>query len=91
MDHIGDLTFGIDQLAEQLEMSTRRVQQKLKALTGMTPKKYQREIQLEYARRLLERGTFKSVTDLSHQIGFSDAHYFSKLYEKRFGKRPSDY
>jgi AraC-like DNA-binding protein len=91
MDHVGDGTFGIDQLADKLDMSTRRVQQKIKAITGMTPKKYQREIQLERARRLLESGDFRSVAEISQQIGFTDAHYFSKLYEKRFGKLPSDY
>ncbi|WP_173021532.1 ATP-binding protein [Lewinella sp. W8] len=91
MARVGDPTFGIDQLADQLNMSTRRVQQKIKAITGMTPKKYQREIQLERARRLLESGEFRSVAEVSYQIGFSDAHYFSKLYEKRFGKRPSEY
>ena len=91
MAHVGDGMFGIDQLAEKLHMSTRRVQQKLKAITGMTPKQYQREIQLESARRLLESGDFQSVSEVSHQMGFTDAHYFSKLYEKRFGKRPSDY
>ncbi|MCB0643734.1 MAG: helix-turn-helix transcriptional regulator, partial [Phaeodactylibacter sp.] len=60
-------------------------------ITGMTPKQYQREIQLEAARRLLEQGDCQSVSEVSHSMGFSDAHYFSKLYEKRFGKRPSDY
>lgn len=91
MSHVGDRMFGIDQLADKLHMSTRRVQQKLKATTGMSPKKYQREIQLESARRILESGDFQSVAEVSRQIGFSDSHYFSKLYEKRFGKRPSDY
>jgi signal transduction histidine kinase/DNA-binding response OmpR family regulator/ligand-binding sensor domain-containing protein len=91
MAHVGDKMFGIDQLAEELQMSTRRVQQKVKAITGMTPKQYQREIQLASARRLLEAGDFQSVAEVSRQMGFSDAHYFSKLYEKRFGKRPSEY
>jgi signal transduction histidine kinase/DNA-binding response OmpR family regulator len=91
MSHVGDTLFGIDQLAETLELSTRRVQQRIKEITGLTPKQYQREIQLESARRLLEEGNFQSVTDVCRQMGFSDAHYFSKIYEKRFGKRPSDY
>jgi signal transduction histidine kinase/DNA-binding response OmpR family regulator len=91
LSHVGDKLFGIDQLADQLHMSTRRVQQKIKAITGMTPKQYQREIQLESARRHLESGDFQSVSEVSNKVGFSDAHYFSKLYEKRFGKRPSDY
>jgi signal transduction histidine kinase/DNA-binding response OmpR family regulator len=91
MDNVGNPMFGIEQLADQLDMSTRRVQQKIKSICGLTPKAYQREIQLEKARRLLETGSCKSVSDLSKMVGFSDAHYFSTLYEKRFGKKPVDY
>ncbi|MCB0662386.1 MAG: response regulator [Saprospiraceae bacterium] len=91
MSNVGNPMFGIEQLAEQLEMTTRRLQQKIKSICGMTPKAYQREIQLEKARRLLEEGKCKSVAELSREVGFSDAHYFSNLYENRFGRKPIDY
>jgi signal transduction histidine kinase/ligand-binding sensor domain-containing protein/AraC-like DNA-binding protein len=90
-DHIGDTSFGIGDMAEQLAMSTRRFQQRIKELTGLTPKAYQREIQLEHARRLLESGEVRSVSEVSYEIGFKDQHYFSQLYKKRFGKMPSEY
>lgn len=89
--NIGNPLFGIEQLADQLQISTRRLQQKIKAISGMTPKAYQREVQLEKARRILVSGACKSVSELSGIVGFSDAHYFSNLYEKRFGKKPKDY
>ncbi|MEZ4960413.1 MAG: ATP-binding protein, partial [Saprospiraceae bacterium] len=90
-DNIGNTQFSIGQLAGDLAMSTRRFQQKIKSVTGLTPKEYQREIQLEYARRLLESGDCRSISELSYMVGFKDAHYFSTLFQKRYGKRPGDY
>ncbi len=91
LENIGNTQFSIGQLAYDLAMSTRRFQQKIKAVTGLTPKEYQREIQLEYARRLLENGDCRSVSEVSYRVGFKDAHYFSSLFQKRYGKLPSDY
>jgi signal transduction histidine kinase/DNA-binding response OmpR family regulator len=91
LDNMGNPQFGISQLAEELALSPRRFQQKIKELTGLTPKTYQREIQLEYGRRLLESGDYQTVSEVSYQIGFKDAHYFSTLFFKRFGKKPNDY
>lgn len=88
---IGDSRFNLGELADQLALSPRRLQQKIKSLTGLTPKQYQREIQLEQARRLLESGAFATVAEVSYQVGFDAPHYFSSLYQKRYGKKPSSY
>lgn len=89
-DHLGDDRFNIGQLAAQLNMSPRRCQQRIKALTGLTPKAYQREIQLTFARQLLSSGQVGSVSEVSHRVGFRDPHYFSRLYQERFGSMPSE-
>jgi DNA-binding response OmpR family regulator len=88
---IGDSRFNLGELADQLALSPRRLQQKIKSLTGLTPKQYQREIQLEQARRLLESGDFATVAEVSYQVGFDAPHYFSSLYQKRYGKKPGSY
>lgn len=88
---IGDSRFNLSELADQLNMSPRRMQQKIKALTGLTPKQYQREVQLEFARRLLESGELPTVAEVSYRLGFEDQHYFSTLFKKRYGKMPSGY
>ncbi len=91
LKNIGNTQFSISQLADELAMSTRRFQQKIKQISGLTPKEYQREIQLEQARRVLESGSVQSVSEISYKIGFKDAHYFSSLFQKRYGKKPSEY
>jgi DNA-binding response OmpR family regulator/anti-sigma regulatory factor (Ser/Thr protein kinase) len=89
--HIGDTGFNLSQVANELAMSPRRLQQKIKEITGLTPKDYQREIQLEYARRILEAGEAQSISEISYKVGFKDAHYFSTLFQNRYGKKPNEY
>jgi signal transduction histidine kinase/DNA-binding response OmpR family regulator len=83
-------TFNLQQLAQELNLSPRRFQQKMKAITGMTPKQYQRTIRLDFARKLLKSGKVQTVAEASYQTGFEDPHYFSTLYKKTYGKMPSE-
>jgi signal transduction histidine kinase/DNA-binding response OmpR family regulator/ligand-binding sensor domain-containing protein len=89
--HIADTEFNLSQIADEMAVSPRRLQQKIKEITGLTPKDYQREIQLEYARRILEAGAAQSLSEISYKVGFKDAHYFSTLFQNRYGKKPNEY
>lgn len=89
--HIGDTEFNLSQVADEMAMTPRRLQQKIKEITGFTPKDYQREIQLEYARRILEAGEARSISEISYKVGFKDAHYFSTLFQNRYGKKPNEF
>jgi AraC-like DNA-binding protein len=64
---------------------------KVKSITGLTPARMIREVQLNKARIILEEKTFTSVSDLAFQCGFEYPATFSKLFKKRFGKSPSEY
>ena len=90
-DSIDDPKYKLSSLAYDLNVSERRFQQRVKALTGLTPKQYQREIRLDTARQLLESGTYATVSEVSYRVGFMNQHYFSKLYYERYGKKPSGY
>lgn len=87
---IGNASFKLSELAQELHISQRRFQQKIKTITGQTPKKYQRSIQLHEARKILKSGNIKTVSELSYQLGFEDQHYFSKLYKQQFGLTPKE-
>ena len=88
LENISDNKFTLNHLAAEINVSTRTLQLKIKAITGQTPKKYQRSIQLHHARKLLKSGEIKTVSELSYQLGFEDQHYFSTLYKKEFGVTP---
>ncbi|MEM1119669.1 MAG: ATP-binding protein, partial [Bacteroidota bacterium] len=83
--------FNVEQLAVLLLMSRRKLERKLKSLTGLTPAQYIQEIRYNEARYLLETRSVKSIKDLLFQIGIKDATTFRRNFKKRFGKAPSSY
>ncbi|MEO0726773.1 MAG: ATP-binding protein [Bacteroidota bacterium] len=74
--------------AEELHISYRRLQQKLKAITGLSPKQYQRSIRLDKAREILKSGEVQTVQEAMSQIGFENHYHFNKLYQEAFGIKP---
>jgi len=83
--------FTIQMLAEQLNISKRNLYYKIEAYTGMTPNRFLTEIRLLEARKLLENRVYETVAEVCYAVGFSTTRYFSKLFNERFGKFPSDY
>lgn len=88
--HLSSPDFKLVEAASAMNISYRRLQQRLKALTGLTPKRYQRSIKLAKARELLKSGQYETVTEVMYQLGFDNQHYFSKLYKEEFGIGPRD-
>ena len=78
-------------LAKEFTISERQLTRRLKKVTGLTPAKFVKEIRLQMARDYLEKGSFISATEVAYAVGLSSLQSFSKMYIKRFGKRPSDY
>lgn len=84
-------TFNVDQLAEASCLSKRQLTRKITALTGLSPGRFIREVQLQFARQKLEKGSSISVSEVAFEAGFEHLATFSKLFKKRFGKSPSEY
>jgi signal transduction histidine kinase/DNA-binding response OmpR family regulator/ligand-binding sensor domain-containing protein len=78
-------------LAEVLYLSQRTLQRKIKELTGLTPSQYLLECRLDRARYLLENRVYNTVRETAFAVGFETPHYFSAVYEQRFGKTPTRY
>lgn len=87
--HIQDSDFDIVQMASELCMSRSTLSRKLKALTGLTPLDFVRNIKLKYACVLLK--SRMGVADVAYSIGLSSPKYFSKCFKEAFGLTPSDY
>lgn len=88
---IGNASFTFDQIERKLYISRSQMQRRIKKITGLSPNQYYREIKLQVARRLLESGEVRTVNEVATAIGFETAKYFSKIFAKRFGKRPVEY
>ncbi|MEM1323047.1 MAG: ATP-binding protein [Bacteroidota bacterium] len=90
LEHTADKNFKLTEAAQAMALSYRRLQQKLKALTGLTPKQYQRSIKLAKARELLKSGQVHTLQEVMHAVGMDNYAYFTKLYLQEFGIKPVD-
>lgn len=88
--HIADAGFGVDWLADTLDVSTRTLQRRLKAASGLTPGAFLRTMRLERAAQLLEQDA-ESVTEVAAAVGYTDAESFSRAFRQGFGMPPSAY
>lgn len=89
--NLGDLHFGVDRLAELMEMGRTSFYRRIRSATGMSANEYIRELRLQTAKELLESGRTTDLKTLCEQVGMRSGHYFSKLYEERFGKPPGEF
>lgn len=82
-----DQPFRMEELAQTLGMSVSSFYQHFKSVTAMTPLQFQKRMRLQEARRLM-LGEDLDATTAAHQVGYSDAAYFSRDYKNLFGSPP---
>lgn len=90
IDNFANSSFKVGDLAQELNYSQRQLERIIKKLTGLTPNKFMKEIRLLRAMQLLEQRQFGTVAEVGFEVGFSDAAYFSRVFKKRFGVKPSE-
>lgn len=77
----------IDGLARQLGMSVSALHHDFKAVTAMSPLKFQKQLRLQEARRLLLGGEV-DVARAGYRVGYDDPPHFNREYKKLFGEPP---
>ncbi len=82
--------YGIDDLAERLEVSSSHLIRKFSAAVGISPGQYLTQIRINCAKRLLRSGTI-SLELAAACTGFSNAGYFGKVFRRVTGMTPSEY
>lgn len=84
---LSDAEFGVPQLALAVPMSQMQLYRKLKALTGKTPSLFIRSYRLQKGLELLQKGEL-NISEVAYEVGFADPSYFSRVFQKEFGKSP---
>jgi len=89
-DHLQDPQFGLDRLAEAVNMSTSQLHRKLKAIIDQTPGQLIRGMRLQRAADLIvqQAGT---IAQIAYQVGFGSQAHFTKMFRKQFGCTPTKY
>jgi AraC-like DNA-binding protein len=82
-----DQPLRIEDMAQQLGMSTSSFYHHFKAVTAMSPLQYQKQIRLQEARRLM-LGEGLDAASAGYRVGYNDASHFSREYKRLFGQPP---
>jgi len=77
----------VDELATIAHMSSATFHRHFKATTGMSPLRYQKELRLLEARRLMLSNA-SNVETAATEVGYESASQFSREYARMFGRPP---
>ena len=87
--HYTDTELDISLLANQLAMSERQLQRKIKVILGTTPNNFIKEFRLKKAQGLLMSGS--QIGRIALDVGFSSQTYFGRCFKESFNCTPKQY
>src|SRR5712691_1266474 len=76
-----------DDLADRAHMSPSTFRQHFRALTGLSPLQYQKQLRLQEARQLMLNQNL-DASSAAGQVGYESASQFSREYSRLFGDPP---
>ena len=79
----------VSALAERSGMSKSSFHAHFKAVTGLSPGQYQKDIRLLEARRLITEGR-ASISSVAFEVGYESPAHFSRDYARKFGHSPRE-
>lgn len=88
-DHF-NTDISLAELSDKFFMNPYYLSQLFKEKTGETYLNYLTRVRINKAKELLESTDLK-IYNICEMVGYSDTNYFSKLFEKTVGCRPSEY
>jgi signal transduction histidine kinase/CheY-like chemotaxis protein len=88
--NLSDSTFGPEQLALEVGLSSSQIFRKLKALTNISTSIYIRNIRLEEAKILLANQS-ASISEIAYETGFTSPAYFGKCFKEYTSYSPKDF
>ena len=80
----------VDALACQLAMSPSHYAHGFRAVAGVSPKRYVRDLRLNEARVLLSGGALRP-SEVAAQVGFDSPEHFTREFKRRFDATPTEY
>jgi transcriptional regulator GlxA family with amidase domain len=87
LENLDDPNLGAEQLCRAVLLSQSQLYRKLNALTGKPPNAFIRKIRLQRALEMLKT-TNMNISEIAYATGFNDPNYFSRSFNKEFGKAP---
>ena len=89
-EHLDDSDFNVEALADIVGMSRAQLHRRVKEATGITVGEFIRNLRLQQAARMLEKGD-NTVQQVAWAVGFSNPTHFSAAFKRYFGVSPMEY
>jgi AraC-like DNA-binding protein len=89
-ENLKNVSFGVEQLAENMNLSASQLHRKLEALIDHTPGQLIRNMRLQKAAELISQNA-GNIAEICFLTGFNDQTYFSRAFKQQFGCSPSSY
>jgi AraC-like DNA-binding protein len=83
-----DRPLRIESIARELGMTTSGFHDHFKAITDLSPLRFQKQLRLREARRLM-LGEHLDAAGAGMRVGYYDASHFSRDYKRHFGNAPA--
>ncbi|UOK43243.1 MULTISPECIES: helix-turn-helix transcriptional regulator [Flavobacterium] len=81
---------GLQELADQVGLNLKKLKMGFKQIYGDTVYGFLFDYKMEYARRLLDSGSY-NVNEVGLKIGYSTASHFIAGFKKKYGTTPKKY
>jgi AraC-like DNA-binding protein len=89
-ENLSNLSFGVDELADQLCVSYSTLYRKIKIAVGISPCELIRKTRIKNAVKMMNH-KMVAFNDIAFAAGFSNYSYFSRCFKSEFGLLPSEY
>jgi len=88
--NMSNVDLAVEDFADALNMSRTSFYRKVKAVIGLSPVDFIRQIRIKRAVQLINAGE-ESLSQIAYKVGFSDPKYFSKCFKRDMGMPPLEY
>ncbi len=81
--------FGVENLAEELNLSRSQLHRKLNAINGKSTSQFIREFRLEKAMKMLQNNV-ATASEIAYRVGFGSPTYFNTSFNQYYGYPPGE-
>ena len=86
----GNPDYSVTLIAEEVHLSSSQLHRKVSAVTGKSPIQLLRLQRLHTVKKLLGNKAL-SISEVAYQSGFNDPSYFTRVFTKTFGQKPTEF
>ncbi|MBF4466329.1 two-component regulator propeller domain-containing protein [Flavobacterium sp. LC2016-12] len=87
-ENISEPELTVELLSAKIFLSRSQLYRKIKTLTGVSVNEFIRNVRLEKAKQLIEKGN-NNINEISYKVGFTSPSYFAKCYKIKYGYLPT--